>query len=193
MSIVALPKPSDRERAQWYFQRYVDWLPAAGETVMFDRSWYNRSGVEPVMGFCTAEETAQFLSEAPRFEDMLVNDGIHVIKFWLWIGREMQMKRFHDRRHDPLKRWKLSPVDLEALARFDAYTAARNRTLQVTHTAHAPWTVVMNNDKKRGRLAVMRSVLHRIDYEGKDPDKIGAIDGSIVYDAPAFLARDGID
>jgi polyphosphate kinase 2 len=190
---VALPKPNDRERAQWYFQRYVDWLPAAGETVMFDRSWYNRSGVEPVMGFCTEEETAQFLREVPQFEEMLANDGIHVMKFWLWIGREMQMKRFHDRRHDPLKRWKLSPVDMEALARFDAYTAARDRTLKVTHTEYAPWTVVLNNDKSRGRLAMMRSVLHRVDYEGKDPAKIGPIDSAIVFDAPGFLARSGID
>ena len=131
---VALPKPSDRERAQWYFQRYVDWLPAAGETVLFDRSWYNRAGVEPVMGFCTPEETATFLDETPGFEQMLVRDGIVLMKFYLVIGREMQMKRFHDRRHDPLKRWKLSPVDLEALARFDAYTAARDEMFAATHT-----------------------------------------------------------
>lgn len=186
---VALPKPSDRESRQWYFQRYVEWMPAAGETVLFDRSWYNRSGVEPVMGFCTEEQTENFLKEVPHFEQMLVDDGIHLIKFWLWIGREMQMKRFHDRRHDPLKRWKLSPVDMEALARFDAYTAARNRTFELTHTPHAPWTVVLNNDKRRGRLAVIRSVLHRIDYEGKDLKKIGPIDRKITFDAPAFLAQ----
>jgi polyphosphate kinase len=190
---VALPKPSDREREQWYFQRYVDWLPASRETVMFDRSWYNRSGVEPVMGFCTEEQTTKFLAEVPQFEQMLANDGIHLFKFWLWIGREMQMKRFHDRRHDPLKRWKLSPVDMEALARFDAYTAARNRTLEATHRTGAPWTVILNNDKRRGRLAAIRSVLHRLDYDGKDVGKIGPIDDTIVYDAPGFLARGGAD
>ena len=116
---VALPKPSDRERTQWYFQRYVDWLPAAGEQVLFDRSWYNRAGVEPVMGFCKPEETDKFLEEVPHFEKLLVNDGIHLFKFWLAIGREMQLKRFHDRQHDPLKIWKLSPVDMKALEKFD--------------------------------------------------------------------------
>lgn len=186
---VALPKPSDREAAQWYFQRYVDWMPAARETVMFDRSWYNRAGVEPVMGFCTEAQTTKFLAEAPHFEQMLVNDGIHLIKFFLVIGREMQMKRFHDRQHDPLKRWKISPVDMEALARFDAYTAARNRMFEATHTDHAPWTVVLSNDKERGRLNVIRSVLRGIDYEGKDAARIGEIDRQIVFDAPAFLAR----
>lgn len=186
---VALPKPNDREKQQWYFQRYVDWMPAAGESVLFDRSWYNRSGVEPVMGFCTGEQTEHFLAEVPQFEKMLVNDGIHLFKFWLSIGREMQMKRFHDRRHDPLKRWKLSPVDMEALRRFDDYTAARNRTLGATHTDFAPWTIVLNNDKRRGRLAVIRSVLQRLDYEGKNPDQIGQVDGKIVFDAPAFLSR----
>ena len=186
---VALPKPSDREAAQWYFQRYVDWLPAAGETVLFDRSWYNRAGVEPVMGFCTPEQTTRFLNEAPRFEEMLVDDGIQLFKFWLSIGREMQMKRFHDRRHDPLKRWKLSPVDLEAIARFDAYSAARDRMFEATHTAKAPWTVVLGNDKRRERLNAIRVVLHRLDYEGKDTRQIGPIDPRIVFDAPAFLAR----
>ncbi len=121
---IALPKPSDRERTQWYFQRYVDWLPAAGETVLFDRSWYNRAGVEPVMGYCTPEQTTRFLEEAPRFEKMLTRDGIHLFKFWLSIGREMQLKRFHDRRHNPLKVWKISPVDLAALGKWEEYTLA---------------------------------------------------------------------
>jgi len=188
---VALPKPSDRERTQWYFQRYVDWLPAAGEQVLFDRSWYNRAGVEAVMGFCTPEETAQFLKAVPGFEKMLVDDGIHLFKFWLTIGREMQLKRFHDRRHDPLKMWKLSPIDLEALKRFDDYTAARNRMLEATHTPHAPWRVVFNNDKKRGRLAVLRSVLHTLDYEGKDEKAIGEIDDKIVMGAEEFLREHG--
>ena len=185
---VALSKPSDRESTQWYFQRYVDWLPAAGEQVLFDRSWYNRAGVEAVMGFCTPEETAKFLAEVPQFERMLVNDGIHLFKFWLSIGREMQMKRFHDRRHDPLKRWKLSPVDFEALARFDAYSDARTRMFEETHSDHAPWTVILNNDKKRGRLAALRVVLRAIDYEGKDLDAIGPVDDKIAMDPERLLA-----
>jgi len=185
---VALPKPNDRERTQWYFQRYVDWLPAAGETVLFDRSWYNRAGVEPVMGFCTEEETAAFLEEAPRFERMLATDGIHLFKFWLTIGHEMQLKRFHDRRHDPLKTWKLSPIDLEALPRFDAYTQARNTMLEATHTSDAPWTVILNNDKRRGRLNVIRTVLGRLEYEGRDQAAIGAIDEKITMDGASYLA-----
>jgi polyphosphate kinase len=185
---VALPKPSDRERTQWYFQRYVDWLPAAGEQVLFDRSWYNRASVEPVMGFCTPEETTKFLEEVPHFERMLVNDGIHLFKFWLSIGREMQMKRFHDRRHDPLKRWKLSPVDFEALAKFDAYSEARTRMFEETHSDHAPWTVILNNDKQRGRLAVIQTVLRAVNYEGKDLSAIGPIDEKIVMDPETFLA-----
>lgn len=185
---VALPKPSDRERTQWYFQRYVDWLPAAGEQVLFDRSWYNRAGVEPVMGFCTPEQTTRFLAEAPNFERMLVNDGIHLFKFWLSIGREMQMKRFHDRRHDPLKRWKLSPVDYEALKKFDDYSEARTRMFHETHTDHAPWTVILSNDKSRARLAVLRVVLRSLDYEGKDLDAIGPTDEKITLDPGRFLA-----
>lgn len=185
---VALPKPSDRERTQWYFQRYVDWLPAAGEQVLFDRSWYNRAGVEPVMGFCTPDETDKFLDAAPAFEKMLTGDGIHLFKFWLAIGREMQVKRFHDRRHDPLKVWKLSPVDLEALGKFDAYSKARDRMLDATDTKYAPWHVVLNNDKQRGRLAVLRTVLHALDYQGKDPSLIGEIDGKIAMNAKDFRA-----
>ncbi len=184
---VALPKPSDRERTQWYFQRYLDWMPAAGEQVLFDRSWYNRAGVEPVMGFCTQEETDKFLEEVPAFEKMLVRDGIHLFKFWLSLGREMQIKRFHDRRHDPLKVWKLSPIDLEALKRFDDYGRARNRMLEASHSEHAPWRIVLNNDKKRGRLAIIRSVLHALDYEGKDGRLIGEVDDKIVLKPGAFL------
>jgi len=185
--IAALPKPSDREATQWYFQRYVDWLPAAGETVLFDRSWYNRAGVEPVMGFCTPEQTAQFLIEAPRFERMLVADGIHLHKFWLDIGREMQLKRFHDRRHDPLKVWKLSPVDMEALPRWGAYSKARNTMLEETDTDYAPWTVIRANDKRRARLNVMRVVLRSFDYAGKDDKQIGLVDNEIVLTAQHFL------
>ena len=189
--IAALPKPNDRERTQWYFQRYVDWLPAAGEMVLFDRSWYNRAGVEPVMGFCTPEQTERFLEEAPEFEKRLTNDGIRIVKLWLSIGREMQLKRFHDRRHDPLKTWKLSPVDLEALGKWDAYSAARDRMLERTDSRHAPWTVIRANDKNRLRLNAIRVVLRGLDYEGKDEAEIGRIDSKIVLGAEEFLALEG--
>jgi polyphosphate kinase 2 len=184
---VALPKPSDREATQWYFQRYIDWLPAAGEAVLFDRSWYNRAGVEPVMGFCTPEQTDDFLDEAPRFERMLVRDGIHLFKFWLAIGREMQLKRFHDRRHDPLKQWKISDIDIAALGKWDSYTDAAHRMLRETHSETAPWRVVLSNDKRRARLEAMRSVLKAIDYEGKNDKAVGEIDEKIVVDPDRFI------
>ncbi|KRA96772.1 UDP-galactose-lipid carrier transferase [Devosia sp. Root685] len=189
--IAALPKPNDRERTQWYFQRYIDWLPAAGEMVLFDRSWYNRAGVEPVMGFCTPEQTALFLEEAPEFEKRITRDGIRLFKFWLSIGREMQLKRFHDRRHDPLKTWKLSPIDLEALNKWDDYSKARDRMLEKTDSKHAPWTVIRANDKRRLRLNVIRTVLNGFDYDGKDKKAIGKIDDEIVLSADAFLKMDG--
>jgi len=189
--VAALPKPNDRESTQWYFQRYVDWLPAAGEMVLFDRSWYNRAGVEPVMGFCTPEQTEHFLEEAPEFEKRLTNDGIRVFKFWLSIGREMQLRRFHDRRHDPLKTWKLSPVDLVALDKWDDYSAARDRMLAKTDSAHAPWTVIRANDKNRLRLNAIRTVLHGLDYAGKDEDEIGRIDRKLVLSAKEYLEMDG--
>jgi polyphosphate kinase len=184
---IALPKPNDREREQWYFQRYICHLPTAGETVLFDRSWYNRGGVEPVMGFCTPEQNAQFLREAPRFEDMLVEEGVHLFKFWLNIGQEMQLKRFHDRRHNPLKLWKLSPIDHAALSKWDDYTHARNKTLQATHTKAAPWTILRYNDKRRGRLNLIRHVLKHLDYDGKSKKAIGDIDDKILGTAPGFL------
>ncbi len=186
--IVALPKPSDRERGEWYFQRYVSHLPSAGESALFDRSWYNRAGVEPVMGFSTPEQTQHFLSEAPRFEQMLVDDGIHFFKFWLDMGREMQIKRFHDRRHDPLKVWKLSPIDLKALGQWDEYTAARDAMLEATDTPYAPWTVIRANDKRRLRLNVMRTVLLQLDYKDKDLKAIGEIDPQIVLSVKQYLA-----
>ncbi|MBJ3786164.1 polyphosphate kinase 2 [Devosia sediminis] len=186
-TIVALPKPSDRESTQWYFQRYVDWLPAAGEMMLFDRSWYNRAVVEPVMGFCTPEQSERFLEEAPQFERQLTRDGIQLFKFWLSIGREMQLKRFHDRRHDPLKTWKLSPVDLKALEKWDEYSEARNRMFKATDSKHAPWTVIRANDKNRLRLNAIRVVLHALDYEGKDEREIGEIDRKIVLTADDFL------
>lgn len=191
--IAALPRPNDRESTQWYFQRYVDWLPAAGETVLFDRSWYNRAGVEPVMGFCTPEQTEHFLDEAPHFEKRITRDGIHLFKFWLSIGREMQLKRFHDRRHDPLKVWKLSPIDLKALEKWDDYSKARDTMLERTDSHHAPWTVVRFNDKRRGRLNVIRTVLDALDFAGKDGGKIGEVDAQIILSGKQFMALKTLD
>jgi polyphosphate kinase 2 len=157
--VVALPAPSSRERTQWYFQRYVSHLPAAGEMVLFDRSWYNRAGVEAVMGYCTPEQTQAFLKQAPVFEKMLVDDGILLFKYWLTVDQAQQEQRFAERLADPLKRWKLSPVDLEARSRYGAYTEARHRMLEATHTKHAPWTLVDYNDQRRGRLALIRHLI----------------------------------
>ncbi len=184
---VALSKPSDVEQGQWYFQRYIEHFPSAGEMVMFDRSWYNRGGVEPVMGFCTPQQHESFLEEVPRFEKMVVNDGIHLFKFWIDIGREMQLRRFHDRRHSKLKIWKLSPIDIKALSKWDEYTAARNAMLEATNSKHAPWTVILGNDKRRARLNIIRSVLDQIDYTQKDASRIGSIDPKIVTSAKALM------
>ncbi len=191
--IVALPKPSDVEASQWYFQRYAARLPSAGETVLFDRSWYNRAGVEPVMGFCTPEQNRKFLREAPDFERMLTDDGIVLVKFWLNISRAMQMKRFHARRHDPLKQWKLSPIDLKALGKWDEYSTARDEMLGLTHTEFAPWTVVRANDKRRSRISVIASVLRRMHYPGKDTKLVEDVDPKIVMQAPEFLDQFGSD
>lgn len=185
--IVALAAPSDRERSQWYFQRYVEELPSAGEMVLFDRSWYNRGVVEPVMGFCTPQETDRFLAEAPNFERMLGRDDIHLFKFWLNIGREMQLKRFHDRRHNPLKTWKISQVDLAAIELWDDFTAARDRMIATTHTKHAPWIVVKSNDKRRAHLSIVRHILASIDYHHRDPEVIGKPDKAILGFGPRAL------
>ncbi|MDK1384230.1 polyphosphate kinase 2 [Sinorhizobium sp. 8-89] len=185
--IVALTKPTETERGQWYFQRYVATFPTAGEFVLFDRSWYNRAGVEPVMGFCTSEQYEHFLKQAPRFEKMIADEGIQLFKFWLNIGREMQLKRFHDRRHDPLKIWKLSPMDIAALNKWDDYTEKRDRMLKETHTDHAPWTVIRGNDKRRARINLIRHILKNLDYDGKDKAAIGEIDDKIVGSGPGFL------
>ena len=158
--VVALPKPTERETSQWYFQRYVPHLPGAGETVLFNRSWYNRAGVEPVMGFCTPEQHAQFLKDAPRFERMLTESGVRVIKLWLDISREEQARRLAERIGDPLKRFKVSSLDAEAQARWSEYSAARDRMLAETHSRHAPWTVIATDDKKLARLNIIRHVLH---------------------------------
>ncbi|MEM8811384.1 MAG: polyphosphate kinase 2 [Pseudomonadota bacterium] len=189
--VVALSKPSDTERGQWYFQRYISHFPTEGEIVLFDRSWYNRAGVERVMGFCTKEEAEDFLDETPRFEGMLRREGITLIKFWLNIGKEMQWKRFHDRRHDPLKIWKLSPIDIASLNKWDDYTEARDRMLERTHAAWAPWTIVKTNDKRRGRLNAIRHVLSQLDYVGKEPGEIGDIDAAILGHGPDYLGSDG--
>lgn len=177
---VALTKPTETERGQWYFQRYVAHFPTAGEFVTFDRSWYNRAGVEPVMGFCTPGQHELFLEEAPQFEKGVVADGIRFYKFWLAIGRETQLKRFHDRRHSPLKNWKFSPVDVAGIEKWDAYTEARDSMFARTHTPHAPWTVVLANDKRRARLAVIRRLLATIPYDGRDLAAIGEEDAAII-------------
>lgn len=187
--IVALDKPSSVEAAQWYFQRYVAHLPRGGEMAIFDRSWYNRAVVEPVMGFCTPQQTAHFLEQVPVFEKMLVDDGIRLFKFWLDIGREMQLQRLFDRRKDPLKHWKLSPVDLAAPSRWEAISAARDVMFASTHTPIAPWTVILSNDKMRARLGIIRQILRQLPYEGRDDRVIGLPDSSIVFDGPGFLAR----
>ena len=159
---VALPKPTDREATQWYFQRYAGHLPAAGEIALFDRSWYNRAGVERVMGYCTPAQYAAFLDQAPRFERLLVDDGILLFKYWLCVDQAEQEKRFAERRENPLKGWKLSPVDLEARRRYADYTRAREEMLAATHTRHAPWTLVDFNDQRRGRLTLIRDLLDRL-------------------------------
>jgi len=160
--IVALPKPNDRESTQWYFQRYVHHLPAAGELVLMDRSWYNRAGVEHVMGYCTDEQYLAFLRQVPRFEQLLVEDGILLFKYWLTVDQKEQEKRFAERREDPLKGWKLSPVDLQSRQAYADYTHAREAMLQATHTEWAPWTLVDFNDQKRGRLTLIRDLLDRL-------------------------------
>ena len=160
--VVALSTPSEREKSQWYFQRYVPYLPARGELVLLDRSWYNRAGVEAVMGYCTPEQVTAFLAQAPVFEKMLVDDGIRLIKYWLTVDQAQQEKRFAERLADPLKRWKLSPVDLKARTHYADYGRARDRMLEATHTPYAPWTLVDFNDQHRGRLALIRDLVSRL-------------------------------
>ena len=185
---VALNKPSDVERGQWYFQRYIAHLPTAGDIVFFDRSWYNRAGVERVMGFCSADEVANFLRDVPDFEELLVRDGVKLFKFYLTLGREMQLERFHERRHDPFKRWKLSPIDMAAIAKWDDYTRAQVEMFRYTHTASCPWTVVRANDQRRARLEAIRTVLCALDYKGKDRKIVGKPDPLIVGSGPEFFA-----
>src|SRR5580692_13024055 len=177
---VALPAPNDRERTQWYFQRYVPHLPAAGEIVLFDRSWYNRAGVERVMGFCTPEDYLEFMREAPEFERMLVHSDLHLTKFWFSVTRSEQRTRFVIRQVDPVRQWKLSPMDIQSLDKWDDYTEAKEAMFFYTDTADAPWTVVKSNDKKRARLEAIRHVLEQFDYDGKDEEVVGKPDRKII-------------
>ena len=178
--LVALSKPTDVEAAQWYFQRYIAHLPAAGEITIFDRSWYNRGVVEHVFGFCTPEQRARWFTQVPEFEEMLVNEGIKLVKIWLNVGRATQLQRFLDREKDPLKQWKLSWIDVEGLSKWDAYTAAIGETLERTHTEHAPWTIVRSDDKRRARVQVIRHLLGQLDYPMKDKTAVTPTDDKIL-------------
>ncbi|WP_152351752.1 polyphosphate kinase 2 [Brachybacterium subflavum] len=178
--VVALNKPSDREKGQWYFQRYIQHLPTEGEMVLFDRSWYNRAGVERVMGFCTDEEYEGFMNQAPLFERMLVDSGIHLTKLWFSVSQREQRTRFAIRQLDPVRRWKLSPMDLESLDRWEAYTEAKEEMFRRTDKKYAPWTIIRSNDKKRARLNAMRYFLSQFEYEGKDHDVVGVPDPKLV-------------
>ena len=191
--VVALEKPSEVERGQWYFQRYISHLPSTGEIVLFDRSWYNRAGVERVMGFCTDEEYREFLLQTPDFERNLVRSGIHVIKFWFSVSREEQRRRFKERNVHPLKQWKLSPIDLASLDKWDDYTRAKEAMFFATDTADSPWTVIKSDDKKRARINAMRYVLHSLPYKGKDPGRIGPIDNLLVGRANFIHERGEVD
>jgi len=177
--VVALPKPTETESTQWYFQRYIDHLPAAGEIVFYDRSWYNRAVVEHVFDFCTPEQREHFFSQVPDFERMLVGDGIHLFKIWLNVGRAEQLRRFLPRESDPLKQWKLSWIDVEGLKRWDAYSDAIRETFARSHTEHAPWTIVRSDDKRRARINAIRSVLSQLDYTHKSDRGVGRIDPKV--------------
>lgn len=178
--VVALSKPTERESTQWYFQRYIKHMPAAGEMVFFDRSWYNRGVVEHVFGFCTPEQREHWFQQVETFEKALVDDGIKLFKIWLNVGRAAQLKRFLDREKDPLKQWKLSWIDVEGLSKWDAYSDAIDETLDRTHSQAAPWTIVRSDDKRRARVNAIRSVLHQLEYAGKDAKAIGQTDDKVV-------------
>ena len=178
--VVALEKPNEHEQTQWYFQRYVNHLPGAGEMVLFDRSWYNRAGVEKVMGFCTPDQHAEFLQQAPLFEQMLANDGISLTKLWFSVSPLEQRTRFAVRLVDPVRQWKLSPIDMESINKWDDYTAAKEQMFSATDTDIAPWIVVKSNDKKRARINAMRHLLANFDYDDKDHEVVGEPDPLIV-------------
>ncbi len=177
--IVALAKPTEREAAQWYYQRYVDQLPALGEISLYDRSWYNRAIVEPVFGFCTPDQKAKFFRQLPEYERMITDEGIIMVKLWLEVDRAEQLKRFLDREGDPMKQWKLSQIDIDGLAKWKDYSAAIAETMQRSHYSYAPWTVILSDDKLRARIAAIQTVLNAMDYPGKDPGLIGAVDAKI--------------
>lgn len=178
--IVALPKPTEREAGQWYFQRYTDWLPAKGEIALFDRSWYNRGIVERVFGFSSAEQREIFFRQLPHYEQMLVDDGIIMVKIWLDVSRPEQLRRFLEREADPLKQWKLSSIDVEGLGRWDDYTKAVADTIGCSHTSFAPWTVIRSDDKRRARIATVQTILNSVPYANKDLEAIGQIDSKLV-------------
>jgi polyphosphate kinase 2 (PPK2 family) len=184
---VALSKPTETERGQWYFQRYVAHLPTAGDMTLFDRSWYNRAGVERVMDFCTPAQTEAFLRDAPDFEALLVRDGFAFFKFYLVIGREMQLERFHERRHNPFKRWKITDIDIAAMDKWDDYTRAQTEIFKRTSTELAPWIVVRANDQRRARLEAIRWVLYHSSYSGKDARVVGEPDSKIIGTGPAYF------
>ncbi|MFV3307041.1 polyphosphate kinase 2 [Pseudomonas sp. NY15181] len=190
--VVALEKPSDAERGQWYFQRYIQHLPTAGEIVFFDRSWYNRAGVERVMGFCSPRQYLEFMQQTPELERMLVRNGIQLFKFWFSVSREEQLRRFVSRRDDPLKHWKLSPIDIQSLDRWDEYTQAKEAMFFHTDTADAPWVVIKSDDKKRARLNCLRHFLHVLDYPGKDP-RIARAPDELLVGRAAELDRDELE
>lgn len=188
-SVVALEKPSEREKGQWYFQRYISHLPSAGEIIFFDRSWYNRAGVERVMGFCSPEDHLEFLRQTPELERMLVNSGIHLFKFWFSVSRDAQRSRFEERKTDPLKQWKLSPIDLASLDKWDEYTRAKEEMFFYTDTADAPWTVIRSDDKKRARINAIRWVLSALNYTDKSKKHIGEVDTRIVGSAREIFEK----
>jgi polyphosphate kinase 2 len=188
--VVAVEKPSEREQSQWYFQRYIAHLPSAGEIVLFDRSWYNRAGVERVMGYCSRSEYLEFMREAPELERMLVRSGIHLVKFWFSVARGEQQTRFIIRQVDPVRQWKLSPTDLASLDRWDDYTEAKEAMFFYTDTADAPWTLIKSNDKKRARLQAMRHVLSQFSYPNKDATLVGTPDPLLVGRASQLFEED---
>ncbi len=188
--VVALEKPTDHEQGQWYFQRYVEHLPTEGEMVFFDRSWYNRAGVERVMGFCDSLEYLEFMRQVPELERMLVRSGIHLFKYWFSVTHEEQMRRFLARTHDPLKQWKLSPIDKESQNKWDEYTEAKEAMFFYTDTADAPWTIVKSDDKKRARLNCMQHFLSELDYPGKDKHVVHGPDPLIVGASEHVISKD---
>ena len=184
--VIALEKPNARERNQWYFQRYIQHLPTKGEIILFDRSWYNRAGVEKVMGFCDDNEYLEFMRQTPELERMLVNSGIKLFKYWFSVSREEQFRRFKSRQNDPLKQWKLSPVDMASLSKWHDYSKAKDAMMFHTHTKDAPWTQIRSDDKKRGRINCMRHFLSCLDYPGKDEDVVNQVDPLIVDEPSSF-------